>query len=530
MTTLEKICEELVPESTNADFRLWLTSYPTDQFPVSILQSGVKMTNEPPKGLKANLMKSYVNDPISDSSFYNGSSKQSAFEKMLFALCFFHAVIQERRQFGPIGWNIPYEFNDTDLRISAQQLRMFLNQYDQIPFEALTYLTGQCNYGGRVTDDKDRRCMMSLLQNYYTPRLTDGAEYRLSASGVYYAPTKSQHADILEYIKSLPMDAKPEVFHLHENADITKNQLETEQLFKSILLTQARQESSGGKSNDQVVIDVAADMLSKLPPSDAFNIPRIQEKYPVNYKESMNTVLIQEMIRFRTLVETIRESLQNLQKAMKGLVVMSADLENVSDSILVNRMPTLWASKSYPSMKPLGGYFNDLLARLTFFRKWIDQGPPVVFWISGFFFTQSFLTGVLQNYARKYTIPIDLLGLEYQVQSNKQITTKPEDGVYINGLFLEGARWDSQQGVLAESFPKVLYDAVPTIWLKPGERSKFQLTNTYECPVYKTSARRGVLSTTGHSTNYVMSMHLPTKLPEEHWINRGVACLCSLND
>ncbi|KAJ3012302.1 Dynein heavy chain 7, axonemal [Thoreauomyces humboldtii] len=527
MSSLEKICEELAPETTHRDFRLWLTSYPSDKFPVTLLQNGVKMTNEPPAGLRANLHKSYTSDPLNDKTFYEGSPKQQVFEKMLFGLCFFHAIIQERRMFGPIGWNIPYEFNDTDLRISARQLRNFLSEYDSVPYDALSYLTGQCNYGGRVTDDKDRRCLMTLLDLVYNPSIQKD-KFKFSPSGTYHVPEKTSHEGVIEYIKNLPLETRPEVFHLHENADITKSQLATDNFFGSIMLTQGRTDSAGSRSTEQIISEVASDMLARLP--EAFDINEINTKYPVSYSESMNTVLLQEVIRFRNLTEVVRESLKNIQKAIKGLVVMSGELEDVLQSILVGGIPKLWAGKSYPSIKPLPSYFNDLLQRLAFFRNWIDHGQPIVFWLSGFFFTQSFLTGCLQNYARKNAIPIDLLAFEFQVTATRSAGVRPEEGAYINGIYLEGARWDVEENSIVESHPRVLYDSLPIIWLRPGERSKFDISNTYDCPVYKTSARRGTLSTTGHSTNFVMSMRFLTKAPEEQWVRRGVAGLLQLND
>ncbi|KAG9490480.1 hypothetical protein GDO78_006034 [Eleutherodactylus coqui] len=525
LADLEHICEEVIadPEKTKSSFRLWLTSYPSQSFPVSVLQNGIKMTNEPPKGLRANLLKSYLSDPICNPTFFNGCNKPQVFKKLLFGLCFFHALIQERRTYGSLGWNIPYEFNDSDLKISAKQLQRFLNDYNTTPFDAIIYLTGECNYGGRVTDEHDRRLLLSLLNIFLCEAVITEDHYTFSPSGKYFAPKSSTHDSYMEYIKSLPLNADPEVFGLHVNGNITREQKETIELFDGILTTLPKQTSGGGKSTSEVVQELTVDILSKIP--EDFNVGEVK------YTESMNTVLVHELLRFNRLTSTIRMSLQDLNKAISGLSVMSNELDDLFNSMIVGKVPSMWSARSYPSLKPLGSYITDLLQRLNFFKEWIERGTPNVFWISGFFFTQSFLTGALQNYARKYKTPIDLLGLQIQITDYnhvEDIDAFPSDGMYITGLYMEGARWDCDKHMIAESFPKVLYESMPIIWLIPGEKAG-QMDSFYQCPVYKTSARRGDLSTTGHSTNYVLTINLPTDKPPNHWVNRGVACLCQLD-
>lgn len=247
----------------------------------------------------------------------------------------------------------------------------------------------------------------------------------------------------------------------------------------------------------------------------------------------MNTVLTQELIRFNGLITVIRSSLKDIKLAILGELLLNADLELALLSMLDGKVPALWMGVSYPSLKSLGGYIKDLKERLEFFQTWADSSIPDYFWINKFFFTHGFLTGALQNYARKYKIPIDTMDLDFEVVhdviDNDTLPT-PEEGIHVFGMFIEGCRWDETTRALGESEEKVLYTRCPMMWFKPVLKNDKNFENIYETPLYKTSERRGVLATTGHSSNFCLRVHLPSKDPQSHWIKRGVAMLCSLND
>jgi dynein heavy chain len=531
MPRLERLMEEWDPKKINRDFRLWLTSYPSAKFPVAILQNGVKMTNEAPKGLRANMTGSYYMDPISTEEFFTSCKCDLAFKRLCFNLCFFHAVCQERRLYGPLGWNIRYEFTENDLRISVMQLVMFLDEYpDELPLKALNYLTGECNYGGRVTEAMDRRLIAVLLATYYCQDACndDFTLFEpLDDSPKFAPPPPGDYESHLEHIASLPLVSPPGVFGFNDNASLTKDMGETYTMMTELLSTVGVSGGGGGQSPDVVVGEIAKDVLNRVP--SPFNTAKVQLKYPTLYEESMNTVLVQELTRFNGLIKAIRGTLQDIQKAVKGLLLMSADLEGCFFQMFDGQTPEMWLKYSYPSLKPLGGYVNDLVERLKFFQTWIDDGAPVMFWFSGIYFQQAFTTGASQNFARKYQLPIDTLSFDFFYPKEQEQFQKPADGVYTYGVFFEACKWDWDKWEIAESDPKVLFVGVPMLHLMPCEKVKASEFPHYDCPCYKVSTRKGILSTTGHSTNFVMSIKIPSSGAREHWIRRGVAMLTTLD-
>jgi dynein heavy chain len=221
-----------------------------------------------------------------------------------------------------------------------------------------------------------------------------------------------------------------------------------------------------------------------------------------------------------------------LDKAIEGTVVMSMELELMFNSFLAGKVPASWVKWAYPSLKPLNSWMSDLIERVTFMRNWVEKGPPMTFWIPGFFFPQGFKTAALQMHARANLLEIDKLNFKTHVQTcfADGIKEKPETGIYVHGLFFQGARWEFKQKLVAEMEHRVPITDFPAVWLEPLMADEIKNERTYECPLYKTSERKGELTTTGHSTNFVMYLDLPTDVSEDHWIRRGAALLAMTDD
>ncbi|AWP06410.1 putative dynein heavy chain 6 axonemal [Scophthalmus maximus] len=507
------------------------------------------VTNEPPKGLRANMRRAFTEIT---RNFFEDHALGRQWRKIVFGMCFFHAIIQERKKFGPLGWNIRYEFNDSDRECALLNLNLYCKD-GTIPWDALIYITGEITYGGRVTDAWDQRCLRTILKSFFSPN-TLGRGYTYSSSGIYYAPEKDELKQYRKYIESLPILDDPEVFGMHENANLAFQRQETMILINTILDVNPRSSAlHGAKSNDEIVCELAESILETLPETlvmdDAVETLFARDEH--GRLNSLTTVLGQETDRFNKLLRLIRVSLVTLQKAIAGLVVMSEEMDCIYRSFLNNQVPTYWANSSYPSLKTLASWVRDLALRTAFIQTWITHGPPKSFWISGFFFPQGFLTGVLQNHARQYKLPIDELSFSFStvpayrdqavvcealqtLPSNATLDMDdelpdPENGVLVHGMFMDASRWDDDNMVIEDALPRVMNAMLPVLHFEPQQNYEPE-PDLYHAPLYKTSARAGTLSTTGHSTNFVVTVMLPSNRPVDYWISKASALLCQLDD
>lgn len=257
LPTLEKKMDHYA-ENSHENYRIFVSAEPAataaaHSIPQGILESSIKITNEPPSGMQANLHKALDNFTQETLEM---SSKEAEFKAILFSLCYFHAVVAERRKFGPQGWNKVYPFNVGDLNISVSVLYNYLEANSKVPWEDLRYLFGEIMYGGHITDDWDRKLCISYLEEYMQPDLVDG-ELQLAPS--FPAPPNTDYAGYHNYIDDMMPPESPYLYGLHPNAEIGFLTTTSENLFRTVFEMQPR---DAGKPLQAVVNSISVPIVT----------------------------------------------------------------------------------------------------------------------------------------------------------------------------------------------------------------------------------------------------------------------------
>ncbi|KAL9923028.1 dynein heavy chain 2, axonemal kl-2 [Glossina fuscipes fuscipes] len=519
MPTLDKIIATMQTMKLHKRFRLWLSSSPHPDFPISILQTGIKMTTEPPRGIKANMKRLYNN--VNEVNF-DLATDAPKYKKLLFALCFFHTILLERKKFLQLGWNVVYSFNDSDFEVSESLLLLYLNEYDETPWGALKYLIAGVNYGGHVTDDWDRRLLTTYINQFYCDDTLKISKYRLSSLPNYFIPLEGDLQSYLDQIQQFPNFDKPEAFGQHPNADIASLIGETRLLFETLVSMQVQTATSAGESKESKVLKLANDIFLSTP--DELNYEQTAKLIGLN-RMPLEVVLLQEIERYNDLLRRMKRHLLDVQRGIKGLVVMSTELEDIYQSIFDGRVPLAWL-KAYASEKPLAAWSRDLVFRIEHFAQWARTlRPPTLFWLAAYTFPTGFITAVLQTSARTTRTPIDELGWDFYVFVEEDAAAarivREGGGVYVRSLYLEGAGWLRKGQCLCDPSPMELVTPMPVIHFRPVEQLKKRARGVYACPSYYYPQRAG---------SYVIAVDLKAGTEKaDYWIKRGTALLLSLN-
>jgi dynein heavy chain len=531
---LENIIDSIESMKPKSEFRLWLTTSPIENFPIGILHKSFKVVTEPPDGLGPNMNR--VFGSMKAESFESESSHQ-AYKPLVFVISFFHSVLQDRKKFGKIGWNVIYDFMESDFTISKRLLAMYLNKIgpdDMIPWASLKYLIGEAMYGGRVTDDYDRRVMMTYLNEYMGDFIFDVNQkffFARAENFDYEIPELGPFDNYVKAITEMPITYSPEIIGLHSNAEIDYFTQASKRIWEDMIKLQSSTGDSGSqkkdentapvKTREEIVLGMAEMFIDKkVPPK--FDMLAVNKKFSAG-KSPIEAVLTQELERYNMLNDCMNETLSDLISSLKGEIAMNAEIESIMLSIYNGLLPDQWRKLAPETQKSLLNWIEHYRHRYEQYQDWLDNGEPKTMWLSGLHIPASYLKAIIQITCRKKGWPLDKVStytVVTKIYNVDEIKEKPEFGCYIQGLYLEGAEWNTEKNCLERQLPKKLICDMPLIQVIPAEASKIKLRNNLKTPVYVTQNRKNV-----KGEGFVFEADLRTLIHPNLWILQGVALL-----
>jgi dynein heavy chain len=444
LVELEKRLDAFAIEGSNPNFRLFLSSDPSDAIPIGLLEKSIKLTNEPPQGLKPNMKRALTSFPREEFE-----DKDPKIKTILFGLCYFHSVMCERRKFGTKGWNRHYPFSMGDLNDSSIVLQNYMDgagaQGGRIPWDDLKYIFGDIMYGGHIVDDWDRRFCSTYLDNLMCDALLDEAEMFPFIEGKnisFKSPTALSFEKYIEYIETELPPETPLAFAMHPNAEIDFRTTQCKNLFALLteLAPKGAAAADGGGVNDKVVDFIARVNDEAQLDNCKFNLEDIASKLNEETRGPYQNAFMQECECMNVLIKTITVSLADIVLAFKGELTMSEKMETLMKDINLNKVPPLFSKYAFPSQRGLGSWLDNIKQRIEQLTMWKDDPVriPKVTFLNRLFNPNSFLTSIKQLFSQEHKIELNKTDIQTDILKKMyweaDLPNDPKDGAYIFGF------------------------------------------------------------------------------------------------
>ncbi|KAG2123592.1 dynein heavy chain and region D6 of dynein motor-domain-containing protein [Suillus clintonianus] len=504
---LEKKLQTLNP---HRNFRLFLTLEANPSIPVNILRQSRIIMNEPLPGIKANLLDSLGS--ITPQRLAQGPSEKI---RLYFLLAWFHAVVQERLRYVPLGWSKTYDFNDSDMSSAFGTIDTWLNAVAKgranvdpatIPWDALRTLIKQSVYGGRVDSDFDQRILDAFVDKLFTPAAynvdfdlvpTIGGDHALQAPD----GTKLEH--FMTWVQRLPDREPPAWLSLPPNAErviaVAQGNELLGKLRKMRTLTDDDElGSAAGPSKSQTSQQPAwmrnlhercREWLTQLP-STLNTLPKQSNDNP----DPLYRLFFREASIGRKLLDQVCKDLADVVKVCDGELKQTNHLRTLMSSLTKGTIPPHWKRYKVPKAMSVSEWIPDLARRLSQLNDItsVQQNlSNVEVWLGGLFFPEAYITATRQAVAHRKRWSLETLHLRLDIgQMN-------DPGAFIvDGLVLEGAAWDAENEKLAlNDGQAVRLNASQIRWVQDDSSNEEQPADLVTLPVYLNNDRSDVMFT-----------------------------------
>ncbi|CRG94855.1 dynein beta chain, putative [Plasmodium gallinaceum] len=508
-------------------FRLFLSSLPTEKFPISLLQKSVIVILEEPHNIKRSISILVKEQWAMEES---KNIQLNKYKKLLISLFWFHSILNNRKKFYNLGWNSEnYFFSDKDVVLSKYISKIFLNKnVKEIYWPYYHYYICDIIYGSKINDYFDKQLLNIYAKEFFNNNIFKG-KYIFSSSTNYYLPSEVSNEKVLNnYLKEIPHNDNVEIFGQKSYSEISFNSIASKEIISLLFNVNSLHlnhyhihNTTTNNINEKQVYSITKILLNNLPRE--IYLDELMKKQYIQEQYIYVNLMLQEIYKHNLVLKKVRNSLNKVQCALKGEIVINKKIYDIIKYLSDGIVPKSWKTV-YVSKKKILYFFEDLKERVNQLYEWSLNGNLQIYWLGGFCNPKSFLKYILHEYSKKNEISYDLITFEFTTVSksdeNKLKNKGIEEGIYIKKLVLQGAKWDFISQSLMETDNNNFYFIIPIVYLKVVLKKKNKNDNDiYYCPLYICQEKNII----DIKENYLLQVGLKTgsKNPSE-WGKMGV--------